>query len=355
MTVDANGIRTLTSTGCPGHDWSSQSTPNSALKTPATYRMPTQVVMAASPTYLGLSQGNPMMGDVGVALDGVSIYSPSDAETNEDGGVGRSAIVFEGSSLGECGGHATAAGGYHYHAMPGVQPQNCVFDASLPQTPPSGNFPQTLCGEVIEGAVCADFLGSGTYAWYSPAKQTPAMAFGSSMGFARMHSLLVGFMADGIPLYGFHGSDGLVPNNLDECNGHASDLGFYHYHATTTYPYTAECLMGCLHQSSGWSTQLNGQSCTPASPAVTHDYADLMSSWTFPSTSNDATISAVSSVTVSSTSTSTTTTSTTTTTTATTTPPQRQLRSVSTIASIAPAAASTYAAAAATTTPPVGA
>ena len=49
------------------------------------------------------------MGDVGLALDGIAIYSPADAETNADGGTGRNAVVFEGRSLGHCGTHASLA------------------------------------------------------------------------------------------------------------------------------------------------------------------------------------------------------------------------------------------------------
>ena len=57
------------------------------------------------------------------------------------------------------------------------------------------------------------------------------------------HSRLLGFMLDGVPLFGAMG--GL--DDLDECGGH-TDKAFpmYHYHAQTIHPYTVSCLRGCL-------------------------------------------------------------------------------------------------------------
>ena len=167
-----------------------------------------------------------------------------------------------------------------------MQPTNCVKDDKLPKDAPFGNKEQTLCGDgTIEGSVCAEFLNhsddAAGYAWLSANAQPPAQAFGSGADIAGQHSLLAGFMADGIPIYGFNGKDGTPPADLDECNGHASDLGFYHYHASTTYPYTAECLKGCL-EGSGWANQVNAKACTGT--GTTYDYSSVMSSWSFPRT-----------------------------------------------------------------------
>ncbi len=48
------------------------------------------------------------------------------------------------------------------------------------------------------------------------------------------HDGLLGWMADGFPLYGPLGDDGIFPTDLDPCGGHAGDSannGEYHYHA----------------------------------------------------------------------------------------------------------------------------
>ncbi|CAI7892504.1 unnamed protein product [Closterium sp. NIES-53] len=81
------------------------------------------------------------------------------------------------------------------------------------------------------------------------------------------HSPLVGFLADGIPLYGPRGAGGELPSGVDECGGHVGDgsagePAFYHYHASSTAPYTVACLKGCV-SSSDWGT-LGSASCTQA-------------------------------------------------------------------------------------------
>jgi len=290
MTIAVSGgTRTMIATGCGGHDWSTQSTPNSASKLVATYTVPTVVKISSTPTYVGLTQGAPVMGTVGVALDGISIYSPADAETNVDGGTGRNAVVFEGQSLGHCGAHPAGDGKYHYHAMPGVKPTNCVYDASLSQSPPTGNHKQTLCGTTVEGSVCSEFTDdSNQYAWLTTSKQGSSSVtgpFGASADVGQ-HSLLAGFMADGIPLYGPNGVSGTPPTDLDECGGHSSELGMYHYHAQDVYPYTAECLKGCL-EGSGWANSVNSKAC--ASSGTTYDYSAVMPTWIFPAGTTAAT------------------------------------------------------------------
>ncbi len=57
------------------------------------------------------------------------------------------------------------------------------------------------------------------------------------------HSKIFGFVFDGFPIYGFNGTSGIPPTDLDECNGH-SDTGEYHYHATKEYPYLVGCFNG---------------------------------------------------------------------------------------------------------------
>ena len=58
------------------------------------------------------------------------------------------------------------------------------------------------------------------------------------------HSPFWGIMADGIPIAGNLGDNGVAPADLDDCNGHVDEAyPFYHYHATgTTNPYTVRCL-----------------------------------------------------------------------------------------------------------------
>jgi len=58
------------------------------------------------------------------------------------------------------------------------------------------------------------------------------------------HSEIIGFAMDGYPIYGPFSCDGLLPGDLDVCNGHEhDDIAGYHYHTTPVYPY----IIGCFH------------------------------------------------------------------------------------------------------------
>ena len=250
-----SGWRILTGNSCPGYDWTDQSAPNSANAVPFEVSLPLHPTIAASPQLVGVSADPLVGGAIGYALDGVPLYGPSAL-----GGV--DAIEFEGDSFGRCaahnapkqflvpvldvgvstnasfGGkqrekstlvlarfatgvplslppplthllthsltHSLTQGYYHYHGQPGDQSPVAHRDR---RTADLG----TYCPAVQK--------------WYGLAAETAA------------HSPLVGFMADGIPIYGPAGTNGEAPSDLDACNGHASDdFDFYHYHMTSVYP-----------------------------------------------------------------------------------------------------------------------
>ncbi|EKX51703.1 hypothetical protein GUITHDRAFT_134074 [Guillardia theta CCMP2712] len=69
------------------------------------------------------------------------------------------------------------------------------------------------------------------------------------------HSPLVGFMLDGIPIYGPLDVGGAKAEDihgryqLDECGGHVdSQNNFYHYHYRSKYPFSISCFRACLFQ-----------------------------------------------------------------------------------------------------------
>ena len=133
-------------------------------------------------------------GGVGIALNGVEIYSVWGSDPCFD------AILAEGGTFDECGGHSDPAGHYHYHVAP-----HCLLNQMNDYDTPN-----------ING-----------------------------------HSPQIGWAYDGFPIYGPHGVDGELiyplyhPNaneadSLDGCNGHGMNDtygheidGFrYHYHMT---------------------------------------------------------------------------------------------------------------------------
>jgi len=189
------GYREIKSIGCPGYNWKQSNTVGTADQQSLDFKFPLTPTLSTSPIYIGIygangaSNSSPVMGPVGLTVTGVQIYSNSDANK-------RNAYIYEGSSFDTCGGHPDPNGNYHYH----VQPTN-----------------SSSCGPFVQP--------NG------------------------VHSPLFGFMADGIPIYGPYGDNGVAPTNLDYCGGHVDNTyGFYHYHlpANKASPYTINCLMGCV-------------------------------------------------------------------------------------------------------------
>lgn len=63
------------------------------------------------------------------------------------------------------------------------------------------------------------------------------------------HSPVIGWAADGFPLYGKYNMSGQEPSDLDRCNGHFEDVNAdgeaeYHYHVSPRFPYTIACWHG---------------------------------------------------------------------------------------------------------------
>lgn len=91
---------------------------------------------------------------------------------------------------------------------------------------------------------------------------------------ARGHDGLIGWMADGFPVYGPSGDSARPPTDLDSCGGHNSDSGnggHYHYHALPGASTCAEagspsalqlprCLVGCVHDNTINSASLQSMS-----------------------------------------------------------------------------------------------
>lgn len=250
-----SGTRILSGNSCPGYDWTSQSTPGSAGDDEFTYSIPLSPVNCTEPTEVGIY--DPLFGHIGYALNGVPLFSPSD-------GDGRDAVEYEYTSFDQCGGHVkekslfinklfpstSAPGDYHYHAMPGdSDPDGHASNINL-------NF--TLCDDVTQ--------------WYNESEDS--------------HSPMVGFLLDGIPIYGPRGAQGLAPTDLDQCGGHASDLDFYHYHFKSQYPYSVDCLWG---RTDGQSNAFlnNYDSCVESS--VQSNYSSISSmTYTYGGSGNNA-------------------------------------------------------------------
>ena len=169
-----------------------------------TMLLPIEPVMAAEPTELGV------VGKVGIALDGVPIFSdaPSIQQTGHM------------PALDTCGGHVDPGGWYHWHAT-STDIETTFADA---------------------GVVATCNLG-----------QDKAAQFG--------------YAFDGFPMFGSTEADGSPALGLDRCNGHIGEtvLGeTYHYHASKDFPNLPPCLVGVQAQDNFSTTATAGIGATRA-------------------------------------------------------------------------------------------
>ena len=142
----AKGTMTIAYTGCPRHNWSTQTTPNTAayscasttVKWPPTIQPISKaktIGIYASKTGSGAKNPSPLMGPIGVTLDAVVLFGNGDADM-------RDAYVFEGATFDTtCGGHASPTGEFHYHSEP---KSGCVAAAVAGQHSP-------LLGIMVDG------------------------------------------------------------------------------------------------------------------------------------------------------------------------------------------------------------
>ena len=242
FTIKTEGnYRVLSGNSCPGYDWTSQTTPNSANEVHFEIKIPLKPKMAGKTKNVGTSAEPMIGGAIGYALNGVPIYGPAALGSVD-------AIELEAATFDECAGHCApkmmaplpmdVGGYYHYHGMPGDKDPGTHADES------TADF-GTYCSSVQK--------------WYGLSQETNA------------HSPLVGFMADGIPIYGPAGENGDVPSDLDSCNGHSGDgYDYYHYHITSDYPYTVDCMSGCTNGEMNSALKNDDKKCTDD-----YDYSDL--------------------------------------------------------------------------------
>jgi hypothetical protein len=255
------GERILEGNACPGYDWSSQSTYNTAGQYDFRYALSSEPRIATTPFYVGMT--NPVPGPIGVAMNGIPIYNPSTSEHKD--AVKDQHVLFD-----QCGGfnaahkdftfNAPVTGYYHYLELPGVKALTAQTTTSTAASPSSETTATTTSTSPLSATSPAQTYCSPSYKWYN-----------ESHG---KHSPIAGFMADGIPIYGPYSSKGVLPTDLDECGGHSSDdYSYYHYHFQLTYPYSVNCLKGCINGA--MNAKLHTPTCA-IDNTVSYDYSSLL-------------------------------------------------------------------------------
>jgi hypothetical protein len=257
--------RTVTTTGCPNHysyctgksgipgcgAIGEEGTDTEATDQSRVAEIPASPVIASTTTNVECE-----LGEIGIALNGVGIYSGA-VNSNCDL-VDVDDSTSEWTAFDFCSGHAQQTGDYHYHFPPSC----LITQATASDAPSNGHSPQ------------------------------------------------IGWAYDGFPIYGPLGvggvsmtftSNGCTGDNcLDECSGQESEIPAldnfkYRYYftgsisdlytlptdpkpSTEDYPFSFGCYRGCT-----WATLSSG-SCTGASGVTTSYVATATDGYTTPFT-----------------------------------------------------------------------
>lgn len=186
--ADADGNISVTDPGGGAVD--SSGTANSCLEATADGSYHLQVLLPTTPELLDEPTSLSTISQIGIALDGVTIFGDAPSVADR-GGL---------PALDACGGHIDPSGYYHWH-----------FGAESIQT----NLDEA--GAAVTCEIEQDV------------------------------EALVGFAFDGYAIYGPE-EDRAIPSDLDECSGHVSDTAefgeVYHYHLTYDSPNLPTCRVG---------------------------------------------------------------------------------------------------------------
>ncbi len=209
----------IRSNGIPHYEFV-QVTPNRLLESNREYRITRSPKLAEKPTPI------PLLGTVGIAINGVPFFGPN------EGGVpypGFGDPIFN-SIMDACMGHTARE--YHYHAL-----VEACLAASIKTGRPSPILAYAVDGFPVFGPYgCAD------------ADCSEVIKFKSSWDQLREPD------TDSWDAFRFRPKDGA--EYLDRCNGHSGpdQKGDYHYHITETWPYILGCFSGTPSNDAGGET-----------------------------------------------------------------------------------------------------
>ncbi len=147
----------------------------------------------------------PLIGPVGVAINGIPIYGPTEGAGGD--------VMALGGGFTECGGH-NGPGGYHYHTFDVTGSDTCRFSEE-----------EASAGHVLYGYALDGYpIYSGNFQFSSSYELTDESQFATDTWSA--HTYVEG------------------SGDLDECNGRFDEDGNYAYYTTDTFPYILGCFRG---------------------------------------------------------------------------------------------------------------
>lgn len=162
-------------------------------------------VFPATPIPAAVYTDIPIVGEIGVAINGIPIYGPTE-------GPGGDVNSRPGGFV-ECGGH-NGPTGYHYHMFDVTGSDYCLFTEADVMSAPK------LFGYALDGYPIFSGNTQYTSSWYL----SDASLFATDTWSA--HTFAAG------------------SGDLDQCNGRVDDNGNYAYYTTDGFPYVLGCFRG---------------------------------------------------------------------------------------------------------------
>jgi hypothetical protein len=247
-----------------------QTTPNALQAQNLNFNFPRQPAVAAQTSNV------PLLGNIGVAINGVPLYGPNEAQTPDPYGDPVANAILD-----ECLGHTGFGGAYHYHAAL----VKCLSASGLVAQPwnnpdPPPDQPSPIIAYAFDGFPiygpyeCTDASCSGVHellsSWDNVGYSAGTVGCTSSAACGSTRTCAA-VMINGAPQTACVPKTCSWTNNqyvaksgnsyLDRCNGHYGPNGDYHYHATLTFPYLLGCYRG-TPTSNGGTGSPPGGSCS---------------------------------------------------------------------------------------------
>jgi len=206
-----------------------------------TWRIPRNPQLASSVTPASGPNG---IERIGFAVNGLQVFTPIEARMPTQYMFGNP--VTNGLTD-NCGGHSAAQNlGYHYHRLL----QQCVEQANVSSAEPWTASVNTSVASPIVGFAADGFKIYGPYGC-SDAECSSIIEYKSGYQLKSGGSSVTCAYKD----YEHIAGDASV---LDECNGHTSPSGEYHYHLTNEYPYQTYCFKGTPNLSVALNANITG-------------------------------------------------------------------------------------------------
>ena len=219
---------TITSNSIPDYFYIA-TTPGSPQVSDLTVSIPVTPAAADEPSSV------PYLGALGVAIDGVPMYGPTE-------GTGGDVQSLEGA-LSVCGSHSGPTD-FHLHWFGYADNVDCLYDADEIETGESLIIGWAADGyPIMSGVVCSEEACDEVVQLTSSWELTDESLFATDTWAA--HSYVEG------------------SGDLDECNGRVDSDGQYRYYSTATFPY----LLGCYHGEVA-DDAINGNSAAAPGPGA---------------------------------------------------------------------------------------